>query len=918
MKSKQVLFIFFIFSFLLSNAQYQSKSILLKALPQFDTEITTNPDLAQIALEANGNLIKVFPNHQSPKNRFDEYGNKLVNLNLWYQLNYQANISEIIIIQRIKQLGLFQFVERRGQNTLFYTPNDSLLSNQWYLNNIHAYDAWDVEMGDTNVVVGITDTGIDRLQEDLIDGIKYNYQDPVDGIDNDNDGFIDNFCGWDVGSNDNNVQWGPIGHGTFVAGFVSAVPDNGKGIAGVGYHIKTLPVKIDDNQGSLIHDYEGIVYAADHACSVINCSWGGPVFTQFGQDIINYATFNRDVLVVAACGNSNNSVWMYPAAYDNVLSVAATDSMDVRWAQSSYGSRVDLCAPGTFVYSTWVSNIYFSSHGTSFSAPMVAAAAALVKSHYPWMNALQLGEQVRISTDYIDSISGNIPTKDLMGSGKLNIYNALIDTINPSIRFRDRLITSISNNFTDTLRISGTFTNFLSRSGYSSKATIRSNSPYVQVIDSVFYLGSLATMTSISNHSSPFRVKILPGAPPGYHTNLKILYSDGTYSDFEFIHLELNKDYINIDTNKVTLTLTSTSRIGFNDDNFNQGIGVLYKGGRSMMSMGGLLIANGGNSVSDNIYSNNGFDHDFCALSNITEISNYKNSDQAFYCIFNDDSAGFSKHDIEVKQYSYSYNQADKEKFVILEYHIFNRGNTSLNGIYTSLFSDFDIEKSSANKAAYDASHNLAYSYAITGGKHIGIMLLEGKNPTVYNIDNDGSNGSVNIYDGFYDFEKFQAMTQVRDSAGYGNDGGDVSNMLSSGPYNLAINDSIIITYAMVVGDHLYDLKHSAQTAYDTYYNTAAINSSTKESTLFLYSGFPNPFTSQTRITILNSKKQDIELSIYDSKGQLIKEWPKSNLPAGSFHYTFNAQELKLSPGTYYVILSTTTEHCSRKLILVK
>ena len=917
--------IFFIIIILFWNwqlfGQYQSKTIVMKIYPKSATKFSHNPELDSLIKNINGEAHKIFPNHKAPNEVTDviikEYGQELIDLSLWFQLEYSADILEYQIIISLKNTGLFQYVEQRPLNTLFYTPNDSLLGHQWYLNNIEAFAAWDIEQGDTNVVVGVTDTGIDRVGEDLTDGIKYNYQDPVDGLDNDNDGFIDNYCGWDVGSNDNNVQWGPIGHGTFVAGFVSAVPDNGKGISGVGYHIKTLPVKIDDTEGQLIHDYEGIAYATDHGATIINCAWGGPIFTQFGKDIINYATFNRNALVVAACGNSNNTVWMYPASYENVLSIAATDSLDVRWAQSSYGTQVDLCAPGTFVYSTWVNNNYFSSHGTSFSAPMVAAAAALVKSRYPWMNALQLGEQMRVSADFIDSLQGNIPTKDLMGSGRLNMLKALSDTISPSIRFSNKIISYSSNNNLDTVTIKGKFTNYLSPSSASLSAVISCTSPYIQIIDSVVNLGAIATLGTATNSSYPFVLKTLVNIPLDFHADIKIKYSDGNYSSFEFFRLELNKNYLTIDTNKIALTLSSASRIGFNDDNLNQGIGLIYKGGRSMMSMGGLLIATSSNRVSDNIYSDQGYDHDFRALIPITDGTNPKNSNQSYFCEFDDDNAGFGKQNIKIKQYSYAYNQAYIDKFVVLEYHIINTGGSSLTGLYAALFADFDIEKSSANKARYNALHQLAYTYQTAGGKLAGLMLLEGKNANAYCIDNNGSNGSVSIYDGFYDFEKFQTMTQARDSAGYGA-GGDVSNMLSAGPYTILPGDSIVVSFALMAGDHLADLKQTAQEAYDIYNNTTSMDSIAHEPTLFLFSGQPNPFSNETKLTILNTKNQKIELSFYNNSGILVKEWPMQNLPAGRFHFKINAQNLKLTPGIYYIVLSSASESYSRKLIIVK
>ncbi|RLD42511.1 MAG: hypothetical protein DRI86_11495, partial [Bacteroidetes bacterium] len=361
-----------------NTSEYYTNILMLKLRPEYKYLATKNSidnaDFQDFVSKLQSyQLSKIFPKHISPRQTVNEYGDSLVDLSLWYVLNYQSSTPSEKLIQQIKYTGIFQFVERRSINHLLWVPNDPKIGKQFYLDAIHAYEAWDIEKGDTNIVVGVTDTGIDKSHEDLKDGIKYNYQDTLDGIDNDNDGFIDNFCGWDVGNNDNNAQFGLIGHGTFVSGFISAVPNNNIGIAGVGYHIKTLPVKVDDTLGYLAKDYEGIVYAADHGVFAINCSWGGTHGDNYGREMVNYATNNRGCLVVAACGNSNNNVFLYPASYENVFSCAATDSNDVRWEYSSYGSQVDIAAPGTFVYSTWTYNYYIYSHGTSFSSPIVAA-----------------------------------------------------------------------------------------------------------------------------------------------------------------------------------------------------------------------------------------------------------------------------------------------------------------------------------------------------------------------------------------------------------------------------------------------------------------------------------------------------------------------------------------------------------------
>ena len=121
------------------------------------------------------------------------------------------------------------------------------------------------------------------------------------------------------------------------------------GIAGVGFNTKFLPIKISNSVGILTKAYQGIVYAADHGCFVINCSWGGYVASQFNQSIIDYATINKGCLVVAAVGNDNGNNPFYPAGYQGVLSVAASDPSDIKTIVSNYGYYVDV--------SPWTSDV---------------------------------------------------------------------------------------------------------------------------------------------------------------------------------------------------------------------------------------------------------------------------------------------------------------------------------------------------------------------------------------------------------------------------------------------------------------------------------------------------------------------------------------------------------------------------------
>src|ERR1700741_2763296 len=161
--------------------------------------------------------------------------------------------------------GLFVCVEPHYVPRPLYTPNDpDATTKQYYLAQIKAYQAWSVTKGDTNIVVGITDTGFDLDHPDMLNAIKYNYMDPVNGIDDDGDGYIDNYTGFDLADNDNNPTVNtnvPNGaqpyHGAAVSGIAAARADNSIGVAGIGFNCLYLPIKIaEQGTGDLIAAYE--------------------------------------------------------------------------------------------------------------------------------------------------------------------------------------------------------------------------------------------------------------------------------------------------------------------------------------------------------------------------------------------------------------------------------------------------------------------------------------------------------------------------------------------------------------------------------------------------------------------------------------------------------------------------------------
>ena len=284
-------------------------------------------------------------------------------------VKYSSDTDPQILASKIKNFKQVEWAEPKFVYSIEFVPNDPFYSSQYALTKIKAPEAWNISTGDTTIVIAIIDTGVDWDHPDLAANIWRNWDEiPGNGIDDDFNGFVDDVRGWDFGGLNGNPDNDPMedrpDHGTHVAGDASAVTDNSIGVASIGFKSKIMAVKTirDDfrNPSGLpfvVYGYEGIKYAADNGAKIINCSWGGGGYSLLGQEIINYAT-SLGALVVAAAGNNNSSAPFYPASYNNVLSVAATDESDMKTSFSNYGSGVDVSAPGINIYSTWQNDTY--------------------------------------------------------------------------------------------------------------------------------------------------------------------------------------------------------------------------------------------------------------------------------------------------------------------------------------------------------------------------------------------------------------------------------------------------------------------------------------------------------------------------------------------------------------------------------
>lgn len=756
-------------------------------------------------------LTPTFPHHKALMQKSDK---RMVDLSLIYTLVTDKNN-----IQQLLQTGYFEYVQPKYAHQNLLVPNDELISNQWHLNAIKAFDAWDICTGDTNVVIGISDSGIDTAVHDITDNIKYNYNDPVDGIDNDNDGFTDNFWGWNTATNDNNIYKVVI-HGTFVAGLSSSVTDNNSKLAGVGYHCKFLPVCNQTASLGITGGYESIVYAADHGCNIINCSWGGvSPYDQFGQDVINYATFNRGALVVAAAGNTNARLSFYPAAFDNVLSVAATNSNDEKANFSTYDYSVDIAAPGKAVYSC-TGNTYGTSDGTSFSAPIVSGVAALVKSYYPSFTPQQIIHRLKATADIIDTIPANTDYAGMLGSGRINAYRALTDTLMPSVEWHHITYNQDVKNTGDTIAVCGVFTNYLA-TGTNIKAIIEPLTPGVTLLSNSINLGLMSTLQD-DTLSAPVCLTLNDTLSESLTIILKISYFDDTvFLNTQYVSLYFSP-CITMNVNEQICTVTGNGRLGYDDIFYRHGQGLHhYTQSQTMLSFGSFMFGTNSTHISDNIA---GTDHDkemkTLVLPHI--IKDSARADMQIESIFNDDYAGNTKLGIQVQHTAFAWTCDSINKTIIHQYVMTNKSDNPVNQLYAALYMDWDIGISSCNRIQYDENCRMSYISPIYDGMFAGVKFLSPYSTKTYAFDKNGNNLSMNISNGITDLQKYNAMTTNRLEAGMNTYGNDVSLMSTYGPFNLASGDTVRIAYAIIIGDHLNELRNNAiaaQSVFDTLYS---------------------------------------------------------------------------------------------------
>ena len=839
----------------------------------------------------------------------------------WFVLEYAEPTPPSTMGRLLAKAREVELAEPKWIPATCYTPNDALYPQQYGPPLIHAPEAWDIVRCDSTIVVADVDVGTDWSHVDLEKSIfinkgeigldSNNLDKRSNGVDDDGNGFIDDWHGWDFGGTDgtipdNDARPVASGHGTHTGGTIAATGDNKIGVAGIAFGARLIPLKGGNDEGSLDFVYEAIVYAADMGARAVNCSWGGPTRAQAEQDVVNFVSA-KGMAVVAAAGNNHLYQEFYPASYHNVLSVGAIDfTGTIDAAYSNHSTRLAVCAPGTNILSTFPGDQYGLSTGTSMAAPHATGSLAVVIKRFPNYSIRRAMEQLRATCDTMT----NNPFPDLTGRGRINLYRAVTETSAHSARIDSVEVLTASGDGTlnsgETGHIILHVTNYLAPvQNLIASIEILADPSIATSPTTALRFGAVNTMQQVQSSAVDFPVTVGTNAPQT-SVLVKVTFSDaatGYLNDIDYFNFTVSPSYRDLNKNNLTVTFDSRGAIGYGDEQQDAlGSGFYWRNppsnisasGRNVAYATGLMVGTGAAHVVSNAPGpNTGVnDTDFTAVTPIfyqtpTDHANALQELISHYTDVNADTSAMVGIDVTERAYAFAYKLSANA--VIVQYVVRKRAESiTSDSASIALYSDWDIGISGSNNiAGFDSVDQLGWVARLDPNyPFVGTSLISpipgGASLNFYAQNNDGSNGSVNSYDGLTRDEKWLMMTTPRLTSGPA----DVAITYGLKNVRLRSSDSIVMTLVLALATDRDALHQTIADARKAWFGGEAV-AVTQPNTLRV---FPNPATDLLHISLANSTATSI--AMYDVLGRDVfhavgvrgaLDIPMHSLPSGLY-----------------------------------
>lgn len=729
------------------------------------------------------------------------------------EIELQAGHNVEDAIKKLKQHPLVEYIEIDEYVGDLYTPNDTRSGEQFSINIHNLNQAWDISQGSSDVVIGIHDSGFEINHEDLMGNLYVNEieQNGFDGVDDDNNGYIDDIHGWNFRKNSTDLSGSS--HGITVAGSAAATTDNNLGVTGSGFNCTYLPV-VRNRLSSLVYICE------QQNVKIVNFSWGSPGSNQISyQEVIDYYTLDpdHDILFIAAAGNdlhNNVPTDYYPASYENVLSVTGVDGSKVN-TKSTRGYKIDVAGANGSL-STNSNSTYSVKHGTSFASPTVAGIAGLVRSEFPELSALQVKELIRYTSDStFYTLAGNENLKYKQGFGVVDAHRALTEKDNihvargSNVTFNKYNTEDVFVAPGDTIEINLDLQNLLNGNS-NLRIKLTPYEPEMIAIENQITVGQILELQKAST-PRPFVFKLDPSTNLHKNHYFKLEFFDDANNYYDWQNIEINltlQQYISF--NHITGYFRPDGSLGTSN-------GLNLSNHKITRATSLMIVAD--NKVVDAAYTNTVNDirsADFRGTNTIQQITSSA-SDPLYpvseYRFDYDDGNATTPIGLDITQKIFGRYATHFDKSIITEYQITNSGAGNLDSLAVGLFTDWHFSyqgnpvvfPTDSSRVFYDNETQTIFLFHVNQGLFGGVRMLN-TNETVHLqcMDlMDPSNSIIDISQDFTDQEKIQALTSGVGTKSLGDAiaGTNIATSFGASLANVNQNETVHVGFILSFGE---------------------------------------------------------------------------------------------------------------------